>query len=174
MQKYNIYFSFAAFVIAAAVSGCTATGGINGTGSGATANPEPEVFRSHFSRTTKFGNYDVNNPRQAEGQPDDQYAVVETHGSLTLDVGSGLSFYNGSGTDVYIDMHPDKEVNYTVHVSHATAGDREWIEVGRGYGSEEFDFHTHTDGPEDYIQIRNEGPDPLYIDAAEARYVRRD
>lgn len=177
MQTCNskIPSSIMALTFALALSGCAATGGPGGTGTGGTTSAEPEVFQSHFSRLTKFGNFDVSNPRLAEGGPDGEYAVVETHGALTLDIGSGLSFYDGTGEDIHVETDPDREATYTVHVSHASSGDEQWTEIGRGYGgSGAFDFHGHTDGPADFLQIRNEGTSPLYLDGATARYVRHD
>lgn len=174
MYKQNMQVPIITLAAALVLSGCAATGGLNGSGSASTGNTAPKEFPAHFSRTTTFGNFDVNNPRLAEGQPDGQYAVVETHGSLTLDIGSGLSFLNGSGNDVFVTTEPDRNANYTVHVSHAEQGDQDWTEIGRGYGTEGFDFHSHDAGYSDYVQIRNEGSEPLYLDGVKATYVRRD
>jgi len=161
---------------AVALSGCAATGGLVGAGSngGLNGSTEPQEFPAYFSTITPTGNYDVNNPRLAEGTPDDKYAVVEPHGALTLDIGHDLTYYDGTGTDLFVQAHPQREANYTVHVRHAGQAEDQWTEIDRGYGSGEYDFHGHEAGYADFLQLRNEGTQAMYIDGIKARYVRRD
>lgn len=167
-----------ALAAAFALSGCAATGGFDsggsaggGTGSSST---EPQVFPAYFATVTPTGNYDVNNPRLAEGKPDGQYAVVEPHGALTLDIGHNLTYYDGQGNDLFVRTHQEREANYTIHVQHAGRGNDQWTEVDRGYGSGEYNLKSHQADYADFVQFRNEGTQPLYIDAVKARYVRRD
>lgn len=139
-------------------------------------NPPPKPYPAYFKSLTTFGVYDVNNPRMAEGPHDGQTAVVETHGSLTLDIGHDLSFYSTGTPDITIYMPDNRPANYTVHVRHATHGKENWTEIGRGHGggTANFDMDPYYSGAADYIQIRNEGTEPLYIDAVKASSVRHD
>ena len=163
-------FLFAAGVMALLVlAGCGKTMGPPGTDS-----PGYKEFTAYFENITPFGNYDVSNSLLATGEPDDQYAIVETHGSITFDIGQGRSFHSSTGPDLYIYMPADRPANYTVHVRHESHGEENWIEIGRGRGPEEFDFYSHYTGPANFLQIRNEGTSTLYIDAIKAMHVKLD
>jgi len=143
-------------------------------GTSHTNDTAPRQFPSYFKQLTTFGNYDVSNPRLAEGPKDDQFTIVDTHGSVTLDIGQGLSFYSTGGPDITVYMPNDRPANYTVHVRHARHEEANWTEIGRGRGPGDFDLDPYYSGAADFLQIRNEGTEPLYIDAVRALNVRHD
>lgn len=131
-------------------------------GSDATRGEASNVI-ADFTKETSDG-------ANALGAPDGRTAIIAPGGSLALAWADG-PFYNDHGPDVRVDGPVGHRVSYVIFARNGS--DEAWarFDINRkGFvdGTASHDFGHHGIVRAQQIMIRNEGTNPLYLDAVTA------